>query len=100
VDPVSLALGGALLISGMVLGRVSRSRANTQPPAVCSCSHGWGTHDQPVGRCHGDIRRTKYDSIGDKVGYTYVPCPCRAYDGPESTSVIHLPGAWTAPQEQ
>jgi hypothetical protein len=71
---------------GWVLGRASGRRGVPTAPAstlVCSCGHGYGTHEDER-RCHGvDAGRRNGVQVLD-------PCPCRRYDGPEP-----LPRAWT-----
>jgi hypothetical protein len=89
ITSVTLVVGAALAIVpgwvGWLIGRASGRR--TARPAVtstlvCSCGHGYGTHEDEK-RCHGvDARRRNGMVVMD-------PCPCRQYDGPEP-----LPRAW------
>ena len=73
---------------GWAIGRASgrtqgARRLETAPGLICSCGHGYGTHEDKQ-RCHGvDTRRRNGVQELD-------PCPCRRYDGPEP-----LPRAWT-----
>ena len=84
---------GILVVAGLVIvatwagWRLGRRQARPGGPTsqiVCSCGHGYGTHDNAQ-RCHGsDTRRRNGLHVVD-------PCPCRLYDGPEP-----LPRVWTA----
>jgi hypothetical protein len=90
ITSVTLVVGAVLVVVpgwvGWVLGRASARRGPSRPPAlVCSCGHGYGTHEDEK-RCHGvDERRRNGVAVVDA-------CPCRHYDGPEP-----LPRAWTPP---
>lgn len=89
-DPLSLAVGGALLAAGWFLGRVGhRSSPQTPggaPEVVCSCGHGYGSHAHG-GQCQAEVRRLRN---GCTSTYDWVACPCLSYDGPEP-----LPRVWT-----
>jgi hypothetical protein len=50
---------------------------------MCSCGHGYGTHEDEK-RCHATNTR-RLNGMA-----TIDPCPCHHYDGPEP-----LPRAWT-----
>jgi hypothetical protein len=95
IDPVSLVIGGALVAAGWFAGRVSRRRPHAPPSSstVCSCSHGYGSHENG-GLCGAEIERPFYWANGHRHGYEWVPCPCLSYDGPEP-----LPRVWTGPGE-
>lgn len=94
MDPTSLTLiiGAALatvpavlgFVAGHASGRARERRIAQRPPQlICSCHHGYGSHDNEQ-RCYGvDKRRLNGMQLLD-------PCPCRHYDGPEP-----LPRAWT-----
>jgi hypothetical protein len=90
VTAVTMLVGAGLVVVptwiGWVLGRASGRRSARPVPAstmLCSCGHGYGTHEDER-RCHGvDARRRNGVQALD-------PCPCRHYDGPEP-----LPRAWT-----
>lgn len=90
MDPLSLLLGAALATGPAALawfaGRASGLRAArpaTGSTLLCSCGHGYGTHEDEQ-RCHGVDRHKRNGVAG------LDPCPCRRYDGPEP-----LPRAWT-----
>lgn len=83
---IELLLGGGLVGAGVLLGRLlpNRKKTGSQPTIEnprC-CEHSFGKHDPKTGVCNAETRRNKYDSLGEDVGYEYVPCPCRSYDGP------------------
>ncbi len=84
-DPISLAVGAALLaaghLTGWLAGRRSTRRAAATPP-VCGCGHGLEQHDPDTKACHAQVRRDTYNKHGDWVGDTYVACTCRQYVGP------------------
>lgn len=95
-DPITLAVGGGLALGGWLAGRFGRgsqSGNHTAPgtATVCSCGHGYGSHDGP---CRAEIERPHYHSYGGRSGYEWVPCPCQAYDGPEP-----LPRVWATELE-
>ncbi|GAA1289925.1 hypothetical protein GCM10009609_66970 [Pseudonocardia aurantiaca] len=76
---------------GWVAGRISgrNQTARRQGPTselICSCGHGYGTHEDEK-RCHG-VDAAKRNGV-----HTLDPCSCRLYDGPEP-----LPRTWTPVQ--
>jgi hypothetical protein len=89
ITAVTLLVGAGLVVVpgwvGWLLGRAAGRRS--APPAaasalLCSCGHGYGSHEDGR-RCHGaDARRRNGVQVLD-------PCPCRGYDGPEP-----LPRVW------
>jgi hypothetical protein len=90
ITAATLLVGAALVVVpgwvGWLLGRASGRRQVRAAPVsalLCSCGHGYGTHEDEK-RCHGadPSRRNGVQALD--------PCPCRAYDGPEP-----LPRAWT-----
>lgn len=92
IDPISLAVGAAILAVGFLTGRLSRRRVKDDPAKpVCGCGHSLAEHDRDTDRCHAQIRRDKYDSIGDWVGHTWVPCTCRRYVGPQPVESLWMP---------
>jgi hypothetical protein len=89
-DPISVVAGAAAVLVGWLAGRVSRQpQAPKQAGALCSCDHGYGTHENG-GQCHAQVERPHYWGNGSRNGYEWVPCPCLSYDGPEP-----LPRVWT-----
>lgn len=83
VDPLSLAIGAALLVSGFVAGRIGRRRQAAQPIPMCPCEHVETMHTEDG--CTAEIRRPYYDKHGFRGNgeYHYVRCACRRYGGPE-----------------
>lgn len=45
-DPLSLLAGAGLLGAGMLAGRKMRPRPPVDPGPVCTCTHGYGQHEQ------------------------------------------------------
>jgi hypothetical protein len=89
-DPISLVVGGTLLVCGWFMGRLGRrSRAPKPLSTVCSCSHGYGIHEDGK-RCVAAVERAHYYSNGSRNGYEWAQCACLCYDGPEP-----LPRVWT-----
>lgn len=87
---MTLVVGAVLAIVpgwvGWLVGRASGRRVARSvgtSTLLCSCGHGYGTHEDEH-RCHGsDAARRNGMAVLD-------PCPCRLYDGPEP-----LPRTWT-----
>jgi len=100
MDPVTLATGAGLLLSGGVLDRLIRPRKH-QRKAVCGCEHHLALHaDGGIGPCQyldviqdlrdepmldpknqvitksgsGNVRTHEVTVIVDKI-----PCPCTGY---------------------
>lgn len=90
-DPITLVAGGVLLVGGWLAGR--RNRKPPPPPepgTICSCKHGYGTHDAGSA-CKAQIKRAdRWDDYSSACHWEWVPCPCLTYDGPEP-----LPRVWT-----
>ena len=86
-----MLVGGCFFIVGVAIGRLTKRRSQTVAPAhsLCSCSHGYGSHEDG-GLCQAQVERPHYYISGSRNGYEWVACPCRSYDGPES-----LPRVWT-----
>lgn len=86
-------LGGAIaVLAGMSIGRRMRPRPPEPLKPMCSCTHGYGTHDNATA-CQGQIKReSKWRKDTDPVRpveWVHVPCPCLRYDGP-SPAVLGL----------
>lgn len=81
--PAVAALLGAM--AGVTFGRAIRPRTARPNAALCSCEHGYGTHDGDGGACTGQIRREHYMPTGIRSGYEWVDCPCGGYIGPNPT---------------
>lgn len=85
MDPVSLLVGGALTCVGWVLGRLRRPRQPAVASVVteyhCGCEHPLALHDLNAGTCHANVKRARYDIIGNRNGFEWRDCACRRYDG-------------------
>lgn len=81
---IGAAIGSAL---GSTVGSLAR---RTKKPgsvaAMCSCSHGFGIHEDGKA-CGAEIERS--DHLGGGMEWVPCPCPCTVYDGPEP-----LPRVW------
>jgi len=90
-DPLTLVAGGALVAGGWLFGRRTnrQPRELSQPGTVCSCEHGYGSHEAGKA-CYAQIQRPHYWGDGHRNGYEWAPCPCLSYDGPEP-----LPRVWS-----
>jgi hypothetical protein len=81
---------GALIGSAIGSAIGSSMRRPKKPgsvAAVCSCSHGFGIHED--GKvCHGQIQQIKADTEYG-CDYVWMSCPCTVYDGLEP-----LPRVW------
>lgn len=69
--------------------KVEKQKAAKDPKLICSCEHGYGSH-LAGGVCEAEIKRPNkwgtmkgYSGSDHEIGWEYVPCPCRTYDGPE-----------------
>lgn len=95
IDVISFGIGAvsvsvpASIALVALSARLSRVRTPKPPPLLCSCGHGYGTHEGGA-RCHGQEERPHYMPHGPRNGYEYALCPCRLYDGPEP-----LPRTWS-----
>lgn len=60
--------------------RKERTQINKAPELMCSCEHGFGSHENSC-KCHGETKRAnKWDKdFGSARGWEYAPCPCVAY---------------------
>lgn len=85
-DPITLAVGGGLVLVGWVGGRIGRRPALTNsdaPEPTCGCEHSLALHNPYTSECHGQIRRPHYEPNGAPCGKEWVDCDCRRYVGPE-----------------
>jgi hypothetical protein len=93
VEPLSLAVGAALLAAGYLGGRLGRrrSRSPATPVAVCGCGHPLSQHDPQTNTCHAEVPRDAYDRKGRWAGHTWVACSCRQYVGPRPIDEVFAP---------
>jgi hypothetical protein len=84
MDPISVVVGGLLVVGGWLLGRV-RSRSVDDSLRVdsdaCGCSHPLALHDRKMGTCFADVKREHYFSTGECNGSEWARCRCRQYTG-------------------
>jgi hypothetical protein len=80
-----LAAGGALITVGYLLPH--RHKAAGPAPALCSCQHGYGSHEDAKA-CQAAVERITRGWGGRNEGSEWVPCPCRVYDGPAPMSTM------------
>jgi hypothetical protein len=83
-----------VLLFGFMAGRMSKRqpKALKSPKPICPCDHAISLHVDGIGKCMADLKRDRYNSIGDRIGYNYVPCPCQRYMGPELVTSLWSPG--------
>jgi hypothetical protein len=93
VDPLSLAVGGLLVVVGFVTGRLGRRRPTgpVVPQAVCACGHPLSQHDPESTICHAEVARDSYTKRGKWAGHTWVACSCRQYIGPRPIDEVFSP---------
>jgi len=97
MDPISIAVGAAVLATGWVTGRLGRRRpemAEIRPVGECGCGHSLALHDTETTRCTAEIRRVRQDAHGNRNGHEWVPCSCQRYVGeyPVDITTLGLPG--------
>jgi len=68
-------------LGGVAVGRRMRPRPPTPLKPICTCGHGYGTHEH--GRACGALVEDYYRDVMD-------PCPCTRYDGPDP-AIFGLP---------
>ena len=93
MEPVTLLVGGALLATGFLAGRLGRRQA-PPPPAptpLCGGGHPLSQHDTQTSTCYAELRRDTFDRRGRWSGHSWVPCTCRQYVGPRPIDEVFLP---------
>lgn len=93
MEPVTMLVGGGLVLVGWVLGRINRkSKTPKTPRAVCGCKHHHAHHDPKTGECNGTREvATKFNTIGTEIAWKEVPCTCKQYSGPEPITTYYAP---------
>lgn len=90
MDPISLAVGAALLVAGFLAGRFRRpNRTPKEPTYQCTCKHYLSDHDPQTGVCHGTNQQKVYQD-GTFRHFDTVPCTCRNYVGPKPLELTYL----------
>ncbi|MCK2239169.1 MULTISPECIES: hypothetical protein [unclassified Crossiella] len=84
MDPVTLAVGGGLVLLGYLGGLLSRRKRTPEPPltADCGCGHSLALHDPEAGTCHAQLERMTAHNKYAGTSYEQSQCPCRQYVGP------------------
>lgn len=77
-----MAAGGVLITVSYFLPH--RSKTAGPAPALCSCQHGYGSHEDAKA-CQVEIPRSRPRG---QLGFEWVSCPCRVYDGPAPMSTM------------
>ena len=81
MEPISMAIGAALLIAGSAGGFTAGRRQRHNPKAICEgCAHGLSYHDSG-GLCHATHQQAEW-ADGSLNRYIYVQCTCQQYVGP------------------
>lgn len=81
---------GLALLLGVGIGRRMRVKPPEPLRAVCTCSHGFGQHEDG-GKCQGEVKRAdKWDEDTNPRHWEYAPCRCTRYDGPSLGFLGHV----------
>ncbi|WP_280452880.1 hypothetical protein [Nocardia cyriacigeorgica] len=88
LDPLSLAVGGGLVLVGWAAGRFAqrRPRRQKQIRPRCGCGHDLALHDRSSGRCHAEISRRGMHGMRE-----WVSCNCQRYTGPTPLEDVFAP---------
>lgn len=70
MEPVSLVVGGVLVLLGYRLGRLHRRPRPAPKAPTCDCGHPYAMHNPKTRRCNVII------------GFLSTPCACLHYVGP------------------
>lgn len=76
MNPFELADYFGFMVAMVLGGLVVKAMKPRSPRPICTCSHGYGTHDNG-GKCHGTEENER--NFTDYID----PCPCQQYDGPD-----------------
>jgi hypothetical protein len=92
MEPVSMLLGGTLVLAGWTLGRINRKKPAPDLTVCPGCEHSLSFRDKTTGRCLQQIKRaSKWDRDGDVRGYEWVTCGCTNHASAEQ---ITLDASW------
>jgi hypothetical protein len=95
VDPISLAVGGCLILVGYLLGRIGRRPrpVRAADPTICAgCEHGLTFRNPETGACQQQVKQaSEFDEDGFAVDYRWVQCECRNHVNADQLAVDSLP---------
>jgi hypothetical protein len=84
-DWFDIIAGAVSVLFGVGIGRSMRPKPPEPLKPMCTCGHGYGTHDNGKA-CQAQVKRpnewNRSSSIELPIGWEHVPCPCVRYDGP------------------
>ncbi|MUL43565.1 hypothetical protein FZ103_20730 [Streptomonospora sp. PA3] len=103
MEPVSLVLGAAIALGGVMIGRMlPRRRQQPAPPPqpavaakpstpqpICGCGHHLVFHEHETKRCQAQVV-IPGRWVGQSGG-TYRPCMCQGYRGPVPVDEYYAP---------
>lgn len=99
IDPISLAVGGAMVSVAYVTGLITRRRRHPKEPrSKCGCGHSLAMHDEKSNTCHAEYERETYNKSGDYIGPRQVQCKCQRYVGPIPVDHIIMEGSLPPPK--
>lgn len=83
MEPITLAVGGALVLVGFVGGRITRPKTALAALTYdCTgCLHAFSMHDPKTGECNAAEKSALWSTSGKHLGYHPAPCACLNYTG-------------------
>ena len=89
IDPISIALGAALVLAGFVLGKVNRRKPISADPTICvGCGHSLTYRDPATGACTAvEVTQTSVFVNGDLDHYEDVLCNCKNHVNAEQMTI-------------
>jgi len=70
-------------VVGLLIGRRMRPRPPDPVRPICTCGHGYGSHQDGKECQVGDREADHWDSYGREDHWVSVQCSCTRYDGPD-----------------
>lgn len=102
MEPVSLVVGAAIALGGVMIGRMIPRRQQPPPPQrpavpansgapqpICGCGHHLVFHEHESKRCQAQVV-IPGRWVGQSGG-TYRPCMCQGYRGPVPVDEYYAP---------